>query len=189
MYIRSQYPNELYHHGIKGQRWGVRRFQKPNGTLTKAGEKRYQKRLSEKAVIIGGQSHFANARAENAKKRYDKMNKRAQKNPTDKNLQKVKERKQVYDALQKEANEWNKLTDKTIKEAKNNADRVRKTYGDVKLKKVPADRIEAGKMYKKRIQNVILASSFFGGPIIGSTAARSQMRNDQQVAEYFKKHQ
>lgn len=33
--------NELYHHGIKGQKWGVRRFQNKDGTLTPAGKKRY----------------------------------------------------------------------------------------------------------------------------------------------------
>ena len=33
--------NELYHHGIKGQKWGIRRFQNPDGTLTQAGRKRY----------------------------------------------------------------------------------------------------------------------------------------------------
>jgi len=32
--------NELYHHGILGQRWGVRRFQNPDGTRTTAGKKR-----------------------------------------------------------------------------------------------------------------------------------------------------
>lgn len=32
---------ELYHHGIKGMRWGVRRFQNPDGSLTKAGMRRY----------------------------------------------------------------------------------------------------------------------------------------------------
>ena len=32
--------DELYHHGIKGQKWGVRRFQNPDGTLTAAGRKR-----------------------------------------------------------------------------------------------------------------------------------------------------
>jgi hypothetical protein len=32
---------ELYHHGIKGQKWGVRRYQYADGTLTPAGKKRY----------------------------------------------------------------------------------------------------------------------------------------------------
>lgn len=31
----------LYHHGIKGQKWGVRRFQNPDGTWTNAGKERY----------------------------------------------------------------------------------------------------------------------------------------------------
>lgn len=31
----------LMHHGIKGQRWGVRRFENANGTLTAAGKARY----------------------------------------------------------------------------------------------------------------------------------------------------
>lgn len=31
------YETELYHHGIKGQKWGVRRFQNPDGSYTKAG--------------------------------------------------------------------------------------------------------------------------------------------------------
>lgn len=34
------YPNELYHHGILGQKWGIRRFQNPDGTRTAAGKKR-----------------------------------------------------------------------------------------------------------------------------------------------------
>ena len=33
--------NELFHHGIKGQKWGVRRYQNEDGSLTPEGRKRY----------------------------------------------------------------------------------------------------------------------------------------------------
>lgn len=35
--------NELYHYGVKGQKWGVRRYQNEDGSLTEAGKKRYLK--------------------------------------------------------------------------------------------------------------------------------------------------
>lgn len=41
---------ELYHHGIKGQKWGVRRYQNEDGTLTEEGLKKkeqYKKALNE----------------------------------------------------------------------------------------------------------------------------------------------
>ena len=39
--------NELQHWGIKGQKWGVRRYQNADGTLTAAGKKRYNKELTK----------------------------------------------------------------------------------------------------------------------------------------------
>ena len=38
--VYMNYKNELYHHGIKGQKWGVRRFQNSDGSYTAAGRKR-----------------------------------------------------------------------------------------------------------------------------------------------------
>ena len=34
------YESELYHHGIKGQKWGIRRYQNEDGTLTAEGKRR-----------------------------------------------------------------------------------------------------------------------------------------------------
>ena len=39
------YPNELYHYGVKGMKWGVRRYQNYDGSYTKAGMKRFNKSL------------------------------------------------------------------------------------------------------------------------------------------------
>lgn len=35
------YTTELYHHGILGQKWGVRRYQNEDGSLTDDGRRRY----------------------------------------------------------------------------------------------------------------------------------------------------
>lgn len=45
----NSYNDYLYHWGIKGQKWGVRRYQNADGTLTDAGQKRYARDQRENA--------------------------------------------------------------------------------------------------------------------------------------------
>ena len=39
--LTEKYYGELYHHGIAGMKWGVRRYQNKDGSLTNAGKRRY----------------------------------------------------------------------------------------------------------------------------------------------------
>ena len=47
--------NDLYHHGIPGQKWGIRRYQNKDGSLTPAGRKRAAK-LEEKYKKVTGRN-------------------------------------------------------------------------------------------------------------------------------------
>lgn len=50
--------SELYHYGIKDMKWGIRRFQNEDGTLTDLGKQRYQKGMNSLSENINA-SRFA----------------------------------------------------------------------------------------------------------------------------------
>ncbi|MBQ0088981.1 MAG: hypothetical protein KBT27_06585 [Prevotellaceae bacterium] len=59
----AYYDNVIKHHGILGQKWGVRRFQNPDGSLTPAGRERYEKntrRKLEKGFYLFGDKTYLN---------------------------------------------------------------------------------------------------------------------------------
>lgn len=65
--------DELYHHGIKGMRWGVRRFQNEDGTLTAQGRQRYKDYRSDQSTRRSLTRHVA-ADKKNLKARGEAMN-------------------------------------------------------------------------------------------------------------------
>lgn len=49
--MKIQYETELYHHGILGQKWGIRRFQNHDGSLTPRGRAYYNKRRQASDLV------------------------------------------------------------------------------------------------------------------------------------------
>lgn len=80
------YTDEFYHHGIKGMKWGIRRFQRKNGTRTAAGKKRRnsQENWSEDAKTVAAIRKKSVNEMSNAELK--KLNERDQLVGTHKNL-------------------------------------------------------------------------------------------------------
>ena len=88
---------ELQHHGIKGMKWGKRRFQNADGTLTSLGRFRYGKATTEDYTELHGKVEKASGFVKSAQKyqsekdhkEYEEKIKTDLKNMTDEELRQV----------------------------------------------------------------------------------------------------
>lgn len=70
----------IYHHGIKGQKWGIRRFQKKDGSLTTAGKKRYSdnsENVERASKEYTKSKRLGEAKAEMSRKKQDLFDEKA----------------------------------------------------------------------------------------------------------------
>ena len=97
-------PSELYHHGVLGQKWGVRRYQNKDGSLTAAGKAKLKQFKKDETAQI---------RTKLATKR-DKINKKI--SETDDKQKKQELRSKLLKARKNAQAEINVIKDYTIKD-------------------------------------------------------------------------
>ena len=142
---------ELYHHGVKGQRWGFRRYQNADGSLTPAGKKRYGTKANfekvQKAKLV--------AKGKDPKTIREKAREKANAR-TEKELAKYRKKAGIKD--EQEAKQQKKtIKDFSNEELKAMTDRmtVEKNFIDAKrnLAAVTPKQVNKGKEFAKNIFN------------------------------------
>ena len=133
-YIKEDF---IYHHGRKGMKWGVRRYQNPDGTLTEAGRKRINSSMSSNKIHKRLKKAIRNARgSQNGQANRFMVN-----TPIGKNSRKLieqdKENRKRYEAS------------KAYKDWQKKFDNLDKKYNDLYSKNGFIDLDEYDKEYKK----------------------------------------
>ena len=130
--------NEVYHHGIIGQKWGIRRYQNKDGSLTAAGKKRADK-LKQKYTELTG--------------------KRMRRNPTKTKESKKEETKK--EESKKEVKSYKDLTNEELTRLTNRMN-LEKNYLDSmkNLERATPQQISRGKRFMKSLSDDVAKPAF-----------------------------
>ena len=111
--------SELRHHGIKGQKWGIRRFQNKDGSLTPAGKKRYD----------DGEGSY-NYGKDSGNRKVVRVPKGSNDNNYESTLNKVKSAGKIVDEMKKYSNSSQKSNDPNMER------RIRKSITELSDKEL-----------------------------------------------------
>lgn len=204
----------IAHYGIKGMKWGVRRFQNFNGTLTDEGKKRYGSsanprramrkdikadmerayNVGKSGTYMGYASTYAEKTAAKTKQRYEK----ALRNDPTELYRSTRTKRIKSEAAEKTRKEIDAEYERLLKEAKDDVTRLKEKYGDEAVNDITYNK-KTGKMKEqtttgKEVAGYILADvgayaigRLVGLPIVPIAYKKSASGMGKRIADkaYF----
>lgn len=169
--FKKYLPNdELKHHGVMGMKWGIRRYQNEDGTLTALGKERFRK------VRDNSFSQWADKHA--AKSMTGKVNRWVTRKKSEHQF-KTAERLSRKERTEKNINAYKKA----ISKGKMFAEKEKlmaKIYDDIKN-----DRIEAGKDFIVQRDYDLYVLPTAAGLYVGATQEKRLVFNDKKLNKTF----
>ena len=183
--------DELMHYGVKGMKWGVRRYQRKDGTLTRAGKKRVDEGANLYPTYKGKRLRYMSERSRNRDTVVDKISREKSKE----DIAKYERYKKRNPNFAKDTNSdsdrmsmWNtRIRDKSEKEATRQkyAQKFIEEYGNATLKDL---NIEINASTKKYVSNLIKDRNL-SDSIVGSkdTTKSSKFTSEKKINDTFQK--
>lgn len=162
--------NELYHYGVLGMRWGVRRYQKKDGTLTNVGKRKYSKEMqklkTEERTI------------KNRKKTQAQLDKLEAKRKSVEELKKSSEKSSSKAHNKQKENSVKSLSDAELRDKVNRL-QLEKQYSDLSPKQV-----SMGKAFVQKVAKEVVAPVAID---LGKQALKSVLVDKLNTYEPFSK--